>query len=148
MTVSNQVQHFKSLGFSGKDVRHIGVTVYPALVLENGQPVKRHKVYIGEEDGNYRVDFPTDFVFAIISSGWVFESFELGGKTWPGLAIYPDDADFAVKFGDDSHTSVVMTDHCGRFCVHRYQIVLRNTSTGEIAVSDPSTSNGDRPDAP
>lgn len=146
MSVAKQVTQFKGLGFSGRDVRHIGVYVMPSVEIENGASVQSMKVYIGEGTGDFSVNFPTDFIFASMSPEWVFDEFEVAGKTWPGLAIFPDDGDFAVSFGDADRKSVVLQDACQAFCTHRYQIVMKNTATGERVATDPSVKNGDRQD--
>lgn len=146
MSVQQQVQEFIALGFSGQDVRHIAVYVQPALTVRDGQLAQTHEAYVGESRGNFMVDFPTRFIFACMTSDWVFEEFELAGKTWPGIAVLPADADFNIHFGDPARRSVVVEDKCQDFFTYRYQFALRNTQTGELVVVDPGMTNGDRPD--
>jgi hypothetical protein len=146
--VQKQVERFKALGFSARDVRHIAVYVDPSITEIDGQLVQTHTAYVGERDGNFFIDFPTDMIFVVMTDGWEFERFELGGKTWDGIAVMPEDSDFEVSFGDEGRQSVVVFDKCQCFFTYRYQIVLRNQQTGERVVVDPGVGNGDRPDPP
>jgi len=145
LSVEHQVQFAKSLGHPGRDVRHVGVYVEPKIVEEGGQLVQRHGAYVGEANGDFSVDFPTDFIFMSVTKDWVFESFELGGKTWDGIAFLPADGDFKVSFGDANKSSVIVEDECKCFFTFRYQMVLRNTVTGERVIVDPGVDNKDRP---
>lgn len=147
MAVSDHVARFVSLGFGSKDVRHISVSVYPALELApDGEPMSGHKMYIGSDNGDLSTDYPTDYIFVLSDENWVFESFDLAGKTWPGLAILPDDGDYTVTFGDPGQRSVILSDKCGKFYTHRYQMMIRNTQTNELVITDPSSKNADRDD--
>lgn len=145
MSVEQQVQFAKSLGHPGRDIRHVGVYVEPKIVEENGQLVQRHGAYVSEETGDFTVDFPTDFIFISVAKDWVFEQFDLGGKTWDGIAFFPADGDITVRFGDTNKTSVIVEDECKCFFTYRYQMVLRNTVTGERVIVDPGVGNKDRP---
>lgn len=133
---------FQSLGYTGRDVRQVVVQVYPSVHLANGVVIAGHKAYIGEAAGNFRTTVETDFIFASADPDWEFMEFELGGQTWPGLAIFPGDGDFTVRFGDTGPRSVLLTDRCACLYTHRYQIVLKNKVTGEIALCDPEVGNG------
>ena len=144
MSIKDQIAIFKSLGFGELDVRHIGVYVKPCVQAESGKLKETHKIYIGEGNGDFKVDYPTQFIFVSMNQEWVFESFDLAGKTWPGLAIFPDNGDFSIKFGDSKQYSIVLNDACTAFCAHRYQVVMKNKTTGEIIATDPSVENGDR----
>lgn len=146
--VHKQVERIKALGFSGRDVRHIAVYVDPSISVVDGELVQTHTAYVGERDGNFFIDFPTDMIFVVMTEGWEFERFELGGKIWDGIAVMPEDADFEVSFGDENQQSVVVLDRCQCFFTYRYQIVLRNQQTGERVVVDPGVGNADRPDPP
>ena len=148
MNIPNQITRFKALGFTAKDVRHIAVYVEPAVEIRDGAIIQTHKISIGEANGDYAVDFPTEFIFLSMDPAWVFESFDLAGKTWPGLALFPDDGDFAVRFGDAGQRSIVLDDACQCFYGHNYQLVMRNTQTGELIATDPTVHNGDRQDHP
>lgn len=139
----SQVDQFQSLGFTGKDVRHIGVHVQPAVVIVDGAPVETHKIFIGNGDGEFAVDFPTDLIFASMTEGWVFERFALAGRDWDGIAVLPDDGDFSISFGDEARKSVVVQDVPAHFFTHRYQIVMHNAATDEVISTDPSIKNGD-----
>lgn len=145
MSVANHVAVAKSLGFTGKDVRHIGVYIQPKIKEENGALVQTHCAYVGEGSGDYNADFPTDFIFISTDENWVFEPFDLAGKTWDGLAMLPEDGDFTISFGDANRRSVIVEDRCQCFFTYRYQIVLRHVQTGELVVVDPGMSNADRP---
>ncbi|HBU61835.1 MAG TPA: hypothetical protein DEB67_05325, partial [Oceanicaulis sp.] len=72
------------------------------------------------------------------------ERFELDGRTWDGIAIMPSDQDFEVAFGDDGRQSVIVIDKCNCFFTYRYQVVLRNSQTGQRIVVDPGFGNTDR----
>jgi hypothetical protein len=143
MTKHKEVTLFNAAGHTGVDIRHIAVRVYPYLEIIDGKPVKSHRVYIGTKKGDYSASTPTNFIFVCASKNWVFHEFELDGTTWPGLAIYPQSGDFSVKFADSEKLSVLLHDSCKVFYTHRYQIVLRNSITGELATCDPDTSNSD-----
>ena len=132
---------FQNLGYSGRDFKQIAVNVYPYLFEEGGQLIQGWKAYAGTQHGDIRSGLPTDYVFATTDPDWEFFEFELGGKTWPGLAIYPDDGDAMVEFGDDDHRSVVLKNECERLYIHRYQLVLRHKHTGEFAICDPGSTN-------
>jgi len=144
MTATAQTTLFENMGCTPKDLRHIGIYVQPAIDVRDGQVVQTNKIYIGEGDGNYAVDFPTEFVFLSMDSDWVFEPFELAGQTWPGIAILPVTGDFHLQFKNDQHNCVVINDDCKCFFAHRYQILMRNTKTGELICTDPSIKNGER----
>jgi hypothetical protein len=146
--VQKQVERVKALGFTGRDVRHIAVYVDPSIKEIDGELVQTYSAYVGERDGNFFIDFPTDMIFVVMTDGWEFERFELGGETWDGIAVMPEDSDFEVRFGDKGRQSVVVYDKCQCFFTYRYQIVLRNQQTGERVVVDPGVGNGDRPDPP
>ncbi|TGY88194.1 hypothetical protein E5163_10195 [Marinicauda algicola] len=148
MSIPSQVQRFESLGLSARNILHIGVHVLPATEVKDGQFVETHKIYVGEGSGNFGVDFPTDLIFASMSEDWAFENFDLAGKNWPGLAIFPDDGDFTVEFGDSGQNSVLLKDACKAFCAHRYQIVMRHKTTGQLIATDPTIDNRDRQAGP
>jgi hypothetical protein len=134
---------FASLGFDGKDKRHIGVYVMPAAEVTNGELTQTHKIHIGNGTGDMRVSYPTELIFASMIEPWVFERFTLAGRDWDGIAVLPDDGDFEVSFGDPTRQSVVITDTPAHFFTHRYQLVMRNTDTGEIVTTDPGVANDD-----
>jgi hypothetical protein len=106
--------------------------------------VQTFSAYVGERNGNFFIDFPTDMIFVVMTQGWEFERFELDGKVWDGIAVMPEDTDFEVSFGDDGRQSVVVLDRCNEFFTYRYQIVLRNQETGQRVVVDPGVENEDR----
>lgn len=141
MAVNPETQFLQSKGYSGRDIRHVTVRVFPAMAAENGALTPRHKAYAGNGAGDFATSVETDFIFVSADSDWEFQSFELGGQTWPGLAVFPADGDFDVRFGDDGPSSVVMTDRCNCLYTHRYQLVLRHRSTGEFALLDPEVGN-------
>jgi len=143
MIVVSATEKFASLGFTGPDKRHICVYVMPAVEVKDGVLVETHKIHIGNETGDYRVSYPTELIFASMADSWVFERFTLAGKEREGIAFLPDDGDFTVAFGDSDQKSVVVTDTPAHFYAHRYQIVMRNTDTGEIIATDPSIGNDD-----
>lgn len=142
--VQTQVERVKALGFSGRDVRHIAVYVEPAITEKDNELVQTYSAYVGERNGNFFVDFPTDMIFVVMTQGWEFERFELDGKVWDGIAVMPEDTDFEVSFGDEGRQSVVVLDRCNEFFTYRYQIVLRNQETGQRVVVDPGVENEDR----
>jgi hypothetical protein len=142
--VQQQVERIKALGLPGLDVRHIGVYVEPSLRVEGQDLVQTHAAYVGENDGNFAIDFPTKLIFVIMSGGWEFERFELDGRSWDGIAILPSDHDFQVVFGDPERQSVIVLDDCRCFYTYRYQIALRNRRTGERVVVDPGVENRER----
>lgn len=142
--VQSQVERVKALGFSGSDVRHIAVYVEPAITEIDNELVQTFSAYVGERNGNFFIDFPTDMIFVVMTQGWEFERFELDGKVWDGIAVMPEDTDFEVSFGDDGRQSVVVLDRCNEFFTYRYQIVLRNQETGQRVVVDPGVENEDR----
>ena len=144
MSIESQVQLFKSLGFSGKDLRHVGVSVEPCVEVRDGALVQTHKIYVGGAIADFSVDFPTEFVLVSVNTNWAFDSFELDGQTWPGIAVFPTDGDFEVRFGDKDQLSVVLYDGCKCFYAHRYQVVMRHRKTGEATATDPSVQNIDR----
>ena len=143
MTADTALSVFTQAGHKGVDTRHITLRVFDVVDTENGQLVTKKKVFIQGGDGNFTVDIPTFFVFAILEKGWVFEPFEQDGKTWPGLAVTPDNGDFTVTADDPAKRTVVMHDKCKHFCFYRYQIVLKHEATGAIATTDPSVQNVD-----
>ena len=143
MSEHRAMQLFKSAGFTGIDKRHISVRVYPYLEIVDGKPIASHRVYIGAGKGDYRASTITDYIYVCASKDWVFHEFELAGTTWPGLVIYPEGGDFKVKYGNSDKTSVILHDTCKTFYTYRYQIVLRNTITGELATCDPDSDNSD-----
>ena len=136
-------EFFKSLGFSGRDLKQIAVNVYPYMFERDGKLVQGWKAYAGTRHGDIRSGLPTDYVFAVTDSDWEFVEFELAGKTWPGLAIYPDDGDATVEFGDRERRSVILRNSCDCLYMHRYQLVLKHRKTGEIAICDPGSGNED-----
>ena len=142
MTDSPATLLFKSLGYSGRDSRHITVRVFPCVEIEGGALKSRWKVHIGNDNGDLEACIATDYIFASSDPDWEFFEFELGGKTWPGLAIHPIDSDFEVEFGKSGPQSIILKDQCGTFNMHRYQLVLRNKTTGEFAICDPGAGNG------
>mgnify|MGYP006274572981 FL=1 len=149
MNVGNISEKFASLGFPDKDKRHIGVYVMPATEVRNGDLVETHKIHIGNGTGDMRINYPTELIFGSMIEPWVFERFTLAGRDWEGMAFLPDDGDFQVKFGDPDQKTVVVTDTPAHFFTHRYQIVMRNTDTGEIVTTDPGGANDDaQPPAP
>jgi len=113
--VQSQVERVKALGFSGRDVRHIAVYVEPAITEIDNELVQTFSAYVGERNGNFFIDFPTDMIFVVMTQGWEFERFELDGKVWDGIAVMPEDTDFEVSFGDDGRQSVVVLDRCNEF---------------------------------
>jgi len=120
------------------------VRVYPAIEINGGDLKEGWKVHIGNGNGDLEACIATDFVFASSNPDWEFVEFELAGKSWPGLAIFPDDDDFDVEFGQSGPQSIILKDHCGTFYMHRYQLVLKNKTTGEFAICDPGGGNGDQ----
>lgn len=143
MTKHRGTAIFEAAGHKGTDTRHIIVHVHPFLEIDEGKPVEAHRVYIGSSHGDVRTSTPTDFIFACASKDWVFHEFTLGGTTWPGLAIFPSGGEYTVKFGDSNQESVVLHDNCNLFYTHRYQIVLRHRTTGELATCDPDAGSDD-----
>ncbi|WP_440958946.1 hypothetical protein ACFELO_02220 [Oceanicaulis sp. LC35] len=148
--VQKQVERIKALGLPGLDIRHIGVYVQPSVREVDGELVDTFTAYVGEHEGNFSINFPTKMIFVIMAQDWAFEQFDLDGRTWDGIAVMPSDQDFIVTFGDDTRQSVIVIDECKRFFTYRYQVVLRNTKTGERLVVDPGVGNQDReiPDFP
>ncbi|PHS28479.1 MAG: hypothetical protein COA84_01460 [Robiginitomaculum sp.] len=134
---------FKSAGFTGVDIRHIAVRVYPYSEIKDGKLVEAHRVYIGSKKGDIRASTPTDYIFVCASKDWVFHEFELANEKWPGLALFPKSGDYSLKFGDAQQKSVLLHDNCKVFYTHRYQIILRNTKTGELASCDPDAGSDD-----
>ncbi|WP_421784918.1 hypothetical protein [Hyphobacterium sp.] len=132
---------FQSLGFSGKDVKQIAVNVFPYMFEQGGQLVAGWKAYAGTHCGDIRSSLATDYIFAVTDPDWEFAEFELGGKTWPGLSIYPDDGCATVAFGDENRRSVILQNTCDKLYTHRYQLVLKHRQTGEIAICDPGSGN-------
>lgn len=141
--VASIEQKFASLGFTGPDRRHIGIYVMPAMEVRNGELVETHKIHIGNGTGDFRINYPTEMIFVSMFEGWIFEKFTMAGREWEGMAFLPDRGDFEIKFGDSGQKSVIVTDTPAHFFTHRYQIVMRNTDTGEIVATDPSTGNDD-----
>ena len=144
MAVKGGSAVFLKAGYSGEDVRHIALRVYSVLDTENGKLIQKRKVFIEGGDGDFNVDTPTRFVFGVMEEGWKFETFEQGGKSWPGLCVTPDDGDFEVISNDPTGKTLEMFDKCTSYCLHRYQIVLKHEKTGEIATTDPSVQNSER----
>ena len=144
MTANTPHPVFTDAGHSGIDTWHISLRVYEVADTENGALVTKHKVFIEGSDGNFQADTPTYFIFGVVEEGWEFESFELGGKSWPGIAVTPDNGDITVSSDDPTKRTVVMHDLCEQFLLYRYQIVLKNPSTGAIATTDPSLQNIDK----
>jgi len=142
--VDKQVERVKALGLPGLDVRHIGVYVQPTVREVDGELVDTFAAYVGEHEGNFSINFPTKMIFVIMTGGWEFEQFDLAGRTWDGIAIMPPDHDFEVSFGDDGCQSVIVIDKCKCFFTYRYQVVLRNSQTGQRIVVDPGVGNNDR----
>ena len=142
--VEKQVERVKALGFPGLDIRHIGVYVQPTVREVDGELVDTFAAYVGEQDGNFAINFPTKMIFVIMSKGWKFEQFQLDNRVWDGIAVMPSDPDFEVYFGDDRRQSVVVIDKCKCFFTYRYQVVLRNSETGQRLVVDPGVDNEDR----
>lgn len=126
-----------------RDTRRVDVRVYPKLELREGGTAAAFGVHFGLNQGHLSADYPTDFIF-IAPEGWRFYEFELAGRAWPGVSVFPEDGDFEVAFGDDERKTVVMTDHCRAYYPHFYQLVLENIETRELATTDPSADNGDR----
>jgi len=144
--MANQTQEiFMAIGHSGHDIRHICVTVYPYTFDEGGVLRQGWKAYAGTKKGDIETCVPTDYIFALADNDWEFMEFEVGGKTWPGLAIFPDNGDHLVEFGDENRQSIILHNLCEQLYVHRYQLVVRNKLTGEIAVCDPDSNNGQGP---
>ncbi len=142
--MTGNINTFKNLGFTGTDIRHIAVRVYPYAEVLNGKLVKAHRVYTGEGSGDFHAGNETNFIFASMDEGWVFHEFEMDGITWEGISIYPKDGDFTVAFSDQSRRAVILNDACNKLYSHRYQIVMRNVATGELATNDPVVDNGDQ----
>lgn len=142
--VDKQVERIKALELPGLDVRHIGVYVQPTVREVGDELVQTFAAYVGENEGNFSINFPTKLIFVIMTGGWEFERFELDGRTWDGIAIMPSDQDFEVAFGDDGRQSVIVIDKCNCFFTYRYQVVLRNSQTGQRIVVDPGFGNTDR----
>lgn len=130
---------FVKLGHTGRDIRHICVTVFPYAFEEGGNLRQGWKAYAGTQNGNVSTCVPTDYIFALADSDWEFMEFEAGGKTWPGLAIFPDDGNYTVEFGDENKQSIILHDLCEKHFVHRYQLVVRHKLTGAIAICDPDS---------
>lgn len=139
----SQVEKFQALGYTGKDIRHVAVHVLPSVKIVDNAVVEHNKIYIGNYQGDFTINFPTDIIFASLCEGWVFERFELEGRQWDGVAFVPDDGDFTVSFGDQDRVSVIVSDVPKHFFTHRYHMVMRNTVTGERVATDPGTTNGD-----
>ncbi|MEO1039722.1 MAG: hypothetical protein AAFX09_09260 [Pseudomonadota bacterium] len=149
MTASDRAASFQSLGYSGKDVHHVRVIVFPAIDVENGALVERHKIFIGALNGDYSTTMATDYIFMTGHLDWRFEEFTLGGRAWEGVAVFPLDGAVQTRFGDSDRKSVIMTNDCTKFYTHRYQMVMRNINTGELIATDPSTQSGNEtPDLP
>ena len=142
--VDKQVELVKALGHPGLDVRHIGVYVQPTVREIDGELVDTFAAYVGENEGNFSINFPTKLIFVIMTGGWEFEQFKLDGRTWDGIAVMPSDEDFEVFYGDEGRRSVIVIDKCKCFFTYRYQVVLRNSWTGQRIVVDPGVGNGDR----
>ena len=133
---------FLSAGLSARDLRHIVVNVFPhAAVDANGQVTQSWKAYAGTQNGDLRTGLPTDYIFLSRDPDWEFIEFELNGKTWPGLAVYPDTGDYTVQFADESHRAVKLMTQCEILLTSRYHLVLRHRTTGAIAICDPGTNN-------
>lgn len=143
MSITTQTKAFAELGYEPMDLRHIGVYVQPAIEVKDGEKRDTHKIYIGEGDGDFSIDFPTRLVFLSMTEDWVFESFKLAGQEWPGLSITPAGGDFTVRGAHDGK-AVIVDDKCDCFFAFRYQVMMKNTKTGEIVVTDPTFKNGDR----
>ena len=143
MTANTKHKVFTDAGHPGVDTRHISLRVFEVIDTENGQLVTKKKVFIEGGDGNFTADIETFFIFGIKDEGWEFHSFEQGGTVWPGIAVTPNNGDIEVTDGDPTKRTLVMHDKCRSFCLHRYQIVLRNPTTGEVATTDPSVQNVD-----
>lgn len=136
---------FINLGHTGRDVRHICVTVFPYSFEEGGSLRQGWKAYAGTKKGDVSTCVATDYIFALADPEWEFMEFELGGKNWPGLAVYPDDGNYTVQFGDANRQSIILHDPCEKRYVHRYQLVVRNRISGEIAICDPDTEPDEGP---
>ncbi|WP_420430616.1 hypothetical protein [Hyphobacterium sp.] len=134
---------FRSLGFSGRDLKHVAVNVYPYAYEQGGKLVEGWKAYAGTQHGDIRSGLPTDYIFAVTGKDWAFAEFELAGKSWKGLALYPDDGDATVEFGDTDRRSVILRNSCDCLYMHRYQLVLKHRQTGEYAICDPGSTNED-----
>lgn len=143
MAVRSSTRIFAETGHEGPNVLHVVVKVLPYKQVVAGQAVSAYKAYIGAGDGGFKVTYPTRFVFAVENEDWQFHEFELGGTTWPGLAIFPHSDDFEAAFGDPDRRSVILYDDCDVMKTYRYQVVLRNRHTGELASCDPTIENGD-----
>lgn len=142
---------FTKAGLTARDVRHIVVNVFPhAAVDGGGQVTQSWKAYAGTHNGDLHTGLPTDYIFLSFDPDWEFIEFELGGKTWPGLAVYPDTSAYTVQFADESHRAVKLMTQCESFLTSRYHLVLRHRTTGAIAICDPETNtqNGTGNDAP
>jgi hypothetical protein len=135
---------FKSLGFTGVDIRHIAVRVYPYAEVINGKMSESFRVYTGEGLGNYPTGNTTDFIFASMDEEWVFHEFVMGGVTWEGVCVYPIDGDFSVSFASPARRAVIVKDACKKHFTHRYQIIMKNIKTGELATNDPMVANEDQ----
>lgn len=142
--VKSVAESFQSLGLTGHDIRHIPVTVFPYAIETEGGTRQGWKAYAGTSNGNLDTCVPTDFIFLSLNPDWIFTDIELNGKNWPGLAIYPDSPDFTVERSADDR-SLMLKDTCETHIVFRYQLVLRNTKTNEIAICDPDTNNNGNP---
>lgn len=142
--MTNNQRTFKSLGFTGIDIRHIAVRVYPYVEVINGKLVEAFRVYTGESSGNYAAGCTTDFIFISMDKDWVFHEFQMAGKTWQGMAVFPTDGDFSASFTDTSQQAVILNDTCKKHYAHRYQIVMKNKITGALATNDPVVDNEDQ----
>lgn len=132
---------FAQLGFSGRDTQHILVTVFPYMFENDGALVEGWKAYAGMGNGDLNTCVPVDYIFATADPEWEFAEFELGGKSRSGLALYPDDGDYSVEFGDVERRSIILRDACEKLYIHRYQLVLKHKPTGAFAVCDPGSNN-------
>ncbi|GGH04560.1 hypothetical protein GCM10007420_21300 [Glycocaulis albus] len=144
MTARSDTEIFTGAGHEGPNVLHILVRVLPYQEVASGAAQNAHKVYIGAGSGDFQATYPTRFIFALADEDWEFHEFELDGKTWPGLAIFPQSDDFEVSFGDPERRSVVLDDACEIMKAYRYQIIVRHRQTGELASCDPAIENSDR----
>ena len=116
--VDKQVERIKALGLPGLDVRHIGVYVQPTVREVGDELVQTFAAYVGENEGNFSINFPTKLIFVIMTGGWEFERFELDGRTWDGIAIHRGSE---MENGNVSHGCVVAPDpFMGQaFCYYR-----------------------------
>lgn len=144
MAARSDTEIFTGAGHDGPNVLHILVRVYPYQEVAAGAAQNAHKVYVGAGAGDFQATYPTRFIFALADDDWEFHEFELGGVTWPGLAVFPQSDDFEVSFGDPERRSVVLNDACEIMKASRYQIIVRHRQTGELASCDPTIENGDR----